>query len=346
MNIKLKEKALIDQAFRELHENIGIVTDLAEYPFEGEQGNDALVRLQKGNLILDYLVEAKPNVTKNILVNLKEQLKKTPRKLLLVTKYVNPKMAERIREAEIPFIDTAGNAYLNEPELFLFIKGNKPKTELAIGNKGQGKAFKAKGLRVTFALLCNPKIREAKYEDIATEAKVALGTVAGVMNDLKEQGYLLKVGAKHHRLINGNELLHKWVDAYLTQLRPALLIQRYRTPTNDTTWQNAENLEDVKGFIGGEVAAAKLTDFLKPETLTIYADEPLKPDFLLNHKLREDPNGNVEVIIKFWNFKFPFYKQDHLVHPILIYADLLALDDDRLMEVARKMLEEEHLEIV
>lgn len=345
VNIHMKEKLLIEQALNQLRETTGIVTELADYPFEGEHGYDALVRMQKGNLTLDYAIEVKPNLTNNTLIKIKNQLKDTPRKLLIVTKYVNPKMAERIREGEIPFIDAAGNAYLNEPGLFLFIKGNKPKEELPIGNRGQERAFKPKGLRVTFALLCNPELRQAKYEDIATKAKVAIGTVAGVMQDLKEQGYLLKTDAKNYRLMKGNELLGKWVDAYIIQLRPALIIKRYQTPANDHTWRDVKNLEDLEGLIGGEVAAAKLTNFLKPDTLTIYTDEPLKPNILLKHGLREDPNGNVEVIIKFWNFEFPFFREKKLVHPILIYADLLAMDDDRLLEIAGKMIEEEHLEI-
>lgn len=340
------KKLLIEQALKELEGIAGVVVELADYPFEDERGYDALVRLRRGSMHRDYMIEARPNLTNNTLLKARERQHKAPGTPLLVTKYVNPKMAERMREADMPFIDTAGNAYINEPELFLYIKGNKPDTGRTIGAIGQGRAFKPKGLRVTFALLCNPELRQARYEDIANKAKVALGTVAGVMQDLRQQGYLLKTDKKNYRLLKGNELLDKWVDAYITHLRPALLIKRYQTPENDYTWREASNLADVNGYIGGEVAAAKLTDYLKPGTLTLYADKPLTPDFRLRHGLREDPEGNVEVIFKFWNFDFPLFKENKLVHPILIYADLLAMDDARLLETARKMIEEDLLAII
>jgi hypothetical protein len=44
---------------------------------------------------------------------------------MLVTDYVNPNMADRLKEMDLAFIDIAGNAYLNEPPVFVCIKGNR-----------------------------------------------------------------------------------------------------------------------------------------------------------------------------------------------------------------------------
>lgn len=345
MDYFLKENDLINQAVNEIRETTGMTVEVADYPFQGDKGYDALIRMQKGKQFWDFAAEVKQTATTNTLIQLKPQTEHTAKKLLFITKYMNPIMADRFRQAGVAFIDAAGNAFLDEPGLFLFIKGNKPKATLTAWKKTFTRPFKPKGLRVTFAILCNPLMRQAKYEDIALNAKVALGTVAGVMHDLKELGYLLKTGTKEYRLMRGNELLQRWVDAYITQLRPALVIKRYQTTHNDLTWQDRENLKDINGLIGGEVAADELTHFLKPETLTIYTDEPLPPKAILKHGLREDPNGNVEVVIKFWNFEFKNFPYPQLAHPILVYADLLALDDDRLIEVAKKLLEGEYFGI-
>jgi len=35
---------------------------------------------------------------------------------ILVTRFVTPQMAEQLKTLDMPFIDTAGNAYLNQPQ--------------------------------------------------------------------------------------------------------------------------------------------------------------------------------------------------------------------------------------
>jgi len=95
---------------------------------------------------------------------------------------------------------------------------------------------------------------------------------------------------------------------------------------------------------GGEVAAAKLTEYLKPQLVTIYAKKtPGK--LLLMHRLRKEPDGNVEVLNTFWNFDHRWTNLDEkhrdLVHPILIYADLLATGDARNIETAEIIYERE-----
>jgi len=48
-----------------------------------------------------------------------------------VAGYITPQLAEQLKEMKIPFIDTAGNAYIDEPPLFVFIKGDKPDEDYA-----------------------------------------------------------------------------------------------------------------------------------------------------------------------------------------------------------------------
>jgi hypothetical protein len=42
-------------------------------------------------------------------------------KLLLVTSYVSPEMARRLRDHDIAFLDTAGNASLNLPDTVVYV---------------------------------------------------------------------------------------------------------------------------------------------------------------------------------------------------------------------------------
>ncbi|MGD9182654.1 MAG: type IV toxin-antitoxin system AbiEi family antitoxin, partial [Desulfobacterales bacterium] len=44
-------------------------------------------------------------------------------------------------------------------------------------------------------------------------------------------------------------------------------------------------------------------------------------------------DGNVEILNLFWNFKLNTFNND-LVHPVLVYADLMATGDHRNIETA------------
>lgn len=84
-------------------------------------------------------------------------------------------------------------------------------------------------------------------------------------------------------------------------------------------------------LISGEPAAAVITGTLRPGTAAFYG-EKIETRLLLDQRLRADPNGNVEIIHKFWNFDA---ETPGLAPLILIYADLLAIGDARCLEAAK-----------
>src|SRR5262245_32915917 len=73
-----------------------------------------------------YSAVIKNHLTNNILGYLIAELKK-PRSWpgILVTRYVTPQQAEKLRLANVQFIDTAGNAYINQPPLYILVTGNR-----------------------------------------------------------------------------------------------------------------------------------------------------------------------------------------------------------------------------
>jgi hypothetical protein len=236
---------------------------------------------------------------------------------------------------DIPFIDTAGNAYVNEPPLFIFIKGNRP--TLPVRTERPARVFQPAGLQVVFALLCNPGLEDAPFRKINRLAKVALGTVGWVMRDLREMGYLITMGKRGRRLIRKNDLLTRWAATYPEQLRPKLVAGRYQA-TDVDWWRNA-TFDNYEAFWGGEIAAALLTKYLKPQTVTIYTKQPLGR-LMVPHKIKKDDDGDIEILRAFWDFEFKLPHRD-LVHPVLIYADLLATGDPRNIETAKIIYERE-----
>lgn len=280
------------------------------------------------------------------------RLAKLPTGAMLVADYVNPNMADRLKAANIQFIDALGNAYVNTPHIYFFIKGHKP-TERA-AKTATNRAFEATGLKVVFAFLCNPHLVNAPYRDIANIAGVALGTVGWVVAGLKDAGFLIDRGTKRgRRLTNLQKLLDRWAEAYPEKLKPKLTVGEF--VAKDPNWWKAVDIEKYRAYWGGEIAAAIYTDYLQPQIATIYLPKNTDNKFLAAAQLRKvtqrtgNETGLVEIYRPFWpgqQLEEPELPNDTLrpglVHPVLAYADLLTTGDARNLETAG-MIYEKHI---
>jgi hypothetical protein len=254
--------------------------------------------------------------------------KKLQEDLILITQYVTPPMADLMKEIGLYFMDAAGNAYINKPPLYVFVKGNKPPERLkAVATR---RLLKTGGLKVVFTLLNHPDMVNRPYREIADTAGVALGTVGWIFRDLKEMGFILEMGKRKRKMVDTQTLLKRWAEAYPDQLRPKLVIERFRTDI-PYWWENVD-IMDYGCCWGGEVAAAKLTKRLKPESVIIYANEP-PGRLIIEKKLRKAADGDIEILTPFWKFDHPFTGLG-MVPPLLVYADLTATGDPRNIETA------------
>ena len=308
-------------------------------PVQGldDQGYDYLVRGKVFGIDFIWHVEVKKRLTKAGELGALIKKDKTPYPFLLVTGYVPPEAATRLHEVGIQFIDTIGNAFVNQPPLFIFVKGNKPKKkEKAVPT---ARLFKGVGLKVVFVLLCRPELVEMPYRDLAEMTSVALGTVKNTMTELILKGFILDKGKKGKKLLNKEKLFERWTEAYPENLKPKLLMGRFRGEEN---WWKDIQLDPAFAQWGGEVAAAKLTGYLKPETITLYADKNRLEDIVIENKLKKDPQGNVEILERFWHMDKGFGEGDTM-YPLIVYADLIAIGDQRTMETAR-IIYEQHIE--
>lgn len=310
-----------------------------------DQRADALIEIKADGQLHRYLVEAKTRVDRvATLGHLKARLDLLGERHLLFAPYITTTIAKQCRDLDIAFLDTAGNTYLQAPGLYVFVTGEKPEglTATIMGTGGGGTAT---ALRVVFALLCKPELLNAPYRDIVDAAGVALGAIGWVFFDLEGRGLIAgKQRKRNRRLLEPIRLFDEWVTNYPIKLRPKLNPQRFRAPNPDW-WKNAV-LTDLGAYWGGEIAAAHLTDYLKPETCTIYLDPQKGRDALTKlvatHRLRADPEGHVEILDKFWNLPADT-RQPEIVPPILVYADLVASLNPRNLEVAN-LIRERHID--
>ena len=256
---------------------------------------------------------------------------------LLVAPYITREVAEHCRQLRLPFIDTAGNAYLEAAGLLVYVVGQARPVEPRQGNF---RALNPAGLKLTFALLCRPRLLDDNYRNIATAAGVALGTVGADMKDLEARGFFnLETHPHLRKLLDPKRMLEEWVTHYPITLRPKLNLGRFRA---DPERLQHTALAPLNAYWGGEPAAEKLTRYLKPAHFTIYTGEPIAK-LVAAGRMRAEAAGNVEILEKFW--KFPAAHADKndapdVVPPILAYADLLATNDGRNAEAARMIYEQ------
>jgi hypothetical protein len=332
------EIKLLQQAIEAFHRTTGIRVRLQRLK-TGQDQADAQLRFVFPDAERRFDAEVKRWLNLDTLGRALEQMKRFPGKALLVTEYVNPKMAERLKHMNIQYLDTLGNAYLNVPPLYIYLNGRAP---VRFPREKPTRAFVPTGLKVVFALLCRQGLVETPYRMVAQTANVALGTVAWVLEDLERLGHILEMGKRGRKLIRKKELLERWVAAYPNQLRPKLLAGTYTAP--DPGWWRETRIERFGAYWGGEVAAERLTHYLKPEQATVYIRN--KPGaFVAAHRLRTDPRGNVELLEAFWNPNCDWTDKE-IAPPLLVYADLLRTGDPRNLETARKIYDEQLARLV
>lgn len=337
------KNTVLDQAIRAVNGQAGMrlyIIDREEaYKDEGRKLRiDALIGI-KGYEPLQFAAEVKKWAQHANFGAIVHQLKKLPMKGLLVADYINPEMADRLKEEDVQFIDTAGNAYINAEPLFIYIKGNRIKLKDTKRTEEKRRAFTRTGLKVIYALLCDPRLVREAYRNIAEKADVALGTVGWIIRDLKEMKYLIDHGDKETRKLNNYfELLDKWAEMYPAVLRPRQFIGEFNKDVTADTKQ--VNLEKYDAYWGGEAAGTYYTNYLKAEVDTIYVPDNKKNALIHDLKLfrgGDNKYGKVKLYQPFW--KKP-ENYTHYVHPVLAYADLIATGDVRNIETARLIMDE------
>ena len=287
---------------------------------------DALVRVGNGKAAATYAVEVKKGLRPATLGPILHQFARLKARPLLVADYVTPPMAETLKDRGVAFLDAAGNGYIDQPPLFVWVKGERLPENPAAGPHA-GRAFQAGGLKVLFALLCHTEWAGRPYREIGRLAGVAHGTVGWVMAELPKLGFVGAVAGRR-RLLQPERLLRQWVEAYARTLRPKLALGGYRTEMD--RWWTRFDPQKYGLVIGGEPAAARLTRYLRPETATVYGAR-VDPRFVLDYRMRADVDGPVKVLKRFWNFE----GEDASIAPLpLVYADLLAMGDARCLEAA------------
>lgn len=259
---------------------------------------------------------------KESLMAAREQMARFPAEIpvLLVCNRLTPALAEYCAESQINFIDTAGNARIQVPGLYLLVEGRYEKKPVTANSR-----FAEGVMKLLFVLLSHPETLNETYRSLAEKAGISLGMVSKAFDYLEAQRYFRK-SLKGRRLMNENELQILWLKDYAAALRPKLDFLRLSAPAS---W--GELMLEPGEYWSGEIIAEKLSDgYLIPETGVIFT-----PHVLLQRRkdlaLKPVPDGKLQLVSCFWG-RFTLNLK---AEAMLCVAELLTSGEDRNQETVR-----------
>jgi hypothetical protein len=313
---------------------------------------DGIVTWKAPDGRLRYLVEEKRHLRHQDIGVVVEQLNRrradlpaghADDKLLLLAPHVRPQQAAVLERAEIDYLDLVGNAHLKAPGLFVHVEGRQPPKEPM---PARGRPHKG-WIKTVMAVLIRPELTNAPYRALADQADVALGTLAGCMNDLTGRGLLLE-GKGGRRVADRQALVALWVQAYIEGLRPKLKERRLqvRADEKQEIWTRLDAVLTERAqrwALTGADAAERRTHFFHAEETEVYALPRLLEDRETQKALVAQPavrGGNLLVIEPPGPLAIPDQAGGGLptAPDLLVYAELRYRGTGQALEAAELLL--------
>lgn len=326
------EKEILDKALAALQKQTGLQKETySRFDKRGQWVDYKLfLRAPQENQARAFWAEVKKNIGSATIGEAAFQAAQTPERFVLIAEYVSQPQAMKLRELNISFFDTAGNAYFNEPGLYIYVCGQKAE----ISREKIPRLFRPPGMKLLFAFLTDSELENESYRRISAATNVPTPTVGVFMADLEKAGFLIKRGDNKRRIVRRDELFKRWLESYGESFRPTLNPVRFQSKKYDGRWWEAVDITHYNACWGGETGGALLTKHLKPEIATIYSDS-LLPRLQAQYGLVRDGRGNVEILNKFWTGG----ERSETAPPLVVYADLIATADGRNLETAQMIYE-------
>ena len=324
-----KQKEILIEAVNSLYKFANIRAVI----LDDKQNYGAYLEIMGEKFVVKIITEISRGNKGIVLADLKEVTRQNNHPILLVTKYIPDEIAKEYVGEGINCLDIAGNCNIRQNNLFLLIEGKKMERMAKVK---QPRAFQEAGIKLIFQFLVNPEKTQLPFRELAELANISLGSVSMIMQELIELNFILKT-KQTRKLKNMKELLNRWITSYHDVMRPRLIKNQMRFVNQESYNQwKAINLASINPatYWGGEPAANLLTGYLHPGTFTIYTNQDWHA--FKGIDLVPDANGKVEILDMFWT------KQTYEgVPPILVYADLMGIGNNRNIETAQLIFNNE-----
>ncbi|MCD8487495.1 MAG: GntR family transcriptional regulator [Desertifilum sp.] len=329
--------------------HLGVKIEVKEMPYVSNNVMaDGLMSVGTAQGSVNYVVEIKSSVTRESLRSvlgyfdeLKQRLDNNYTPLLIAEK-LSSSVVNQLIQANIQFLDSTGNFYLNSPSLYLLTSNPL----LAKYKPNQSLNITAGTLQVMYGILQSQStiISRTFVEELAEISGVDLKTVNSSLNRLSQLRYLQRQPGGGYRLVDDIKFLERWELGYIETLRPKLLLGTY-TPILGQSFFDIKNsilerAQQERYLIGGELGGEISTGYLKSMGATLHLSEDANPISLsLKLKIKPDLQGKIYLLRQFGNCnQWGKESINSLVNPLLIHAELMLIEsDERIKETNQRL---------
>lgn len=301
-----------------------------------DKGVDGLLRLTTPTGVVELPIEVKrTHLTRPIAEHLIRLAGAHPN-LLLMAPTVGRELAEFFVQHRVNFVDLAGNCFVQIGDQYIArIHGQRAEVR-----PPAEKALRAPAHHVLFALLADPQLVHATARALAQAAGgVSPQTANDVRARLLATGVLVKTRGGL-RWVPGKR--KQAFDLFLLgfpMLIPVLTVGQFRAKQHTAEAIEADLAPRLDALgewrWGGGAGAARLTGYYRGDRTIIYTRDP-DPAAVRQLPLVPDVRGDVVLLRAPGPLAFEGPKAD-VVHPLLVYADLLNEGDDRAREAAAEI---------
>lgn len=297
--------------------------------------SDAVVALAVSGPPMSFDVELKTSVTPATIAALSARPRISP--VIVFCPRLTPAVMDACRHLGVACADADGNLFLRSESSAVDIQGRPPTAsqQLGAGGNRAARLTGRSGLQILFVLLSQPAFCNEPFRAVAAAAGTSLGSVAAVFQEMERRAYLTTT-SRGRTLRQAGQLLDMWADGYRLRLFERLRLGTFTTELAEW-WSTSNNaVRSVNGQWGSETALWATGRNLRPARGVLYVDA-LPAALITGLRLRRDPRSDapVEFRRRFWDM--PEWEGKESVPKPLIYADLLADGDPRLVEAAAEL---------
>lgn len=310
------------------------------------------------NKSVNYVCEIKTGLTSGAIQQVTEYFSNLGKRLkpnerpLLVTRGLSNLVIEQLLKENVEFIDVDGNIYLNSLGIYVLVR-NQVFKEAA----SKSLEITAGGLQVIYALLSQPRLFTKEHDfdqEIAALSGVTSKTVKNTLKKLQDLDYITYRQGRY-AIVDYLRLLERWELGYFEKLRAKLLLGTFKPIGKDGFSEVRDKIEEgakkYNYLIGGELAAAVMTEYLRPIGATLHLiNNSDSRRIAVELKIKPDPEGEIVFLQHFGHIEHQKNNlskfQPSLANPLLVHAELVQTRNNRLKEISQLIYDQYIEELV
>lgn len=336
------EGDLVEGCLEALEELVPVEGHELEWqPRDGERPVDGLLDLRIAGQRVRYAVEVKRALRKDLvgpLAHLAHEVDRHGDRLLVCAERIPDALGEELRAHGLAYLDLGGNAHLPGPGLYVLIAGRRP-----AGTAQRGARLTMTVTRLLGVFLRDADAGEAVQTDLAKRAGIALGAVGRARDMLTELGVLRRGGPRLWWVADRTKGLRFFAEGWATtrhRLNPRRCRGLETKGRMDLEQQLVEQGDELGCLLGGELAAGRLTEWLRTERATLHVPPGEQRATMRALTLVPDETGPITLLERYGEgdaYEHPKLPGLPLAHPLFVWAECLTDSDERVLQAAERL---------